>query len=271
MTVIYFLIQNFGPLFNYDYTKYMEDILDKIAKGTHIWHELCRECNNQITELSEPLIKANDEESKSKVSEKISIKIDANNRYIIGKNGPVIMSRKKDKVIFKAVKKDLDLEKLKNGEYKLKDIVETNAAASNGKKLGEYEGEELFLKNGKYGIYVTWGEKSKNLKDINKPENEITLDDVVEYFAKTTSSGSTKSFKKSETTSDASSEKTSSIIRVLNENLSIRNGKYGDYIYYKTKAMLKPKFLDLKKYDDDYRDGDIRKLLKWITLRYEIN
>ena len=35
--------------------------------------------------------------------------------------------------------------------------------------------------------------------------------------------------------------------------------------------MLKPKFLDLKKYDDDYRDGDIRKLLKWITLRYEIN
>jgi DNA topoisomerase-1 len=270
MTVIDFLIQNFGPLFNYDYTKYMEDILDKIAKGTHIWHELCRECNNQITELSEPLIKANDEESKSKVSEKISIKIDANNRYIIGKNGPVIMSRKKDKVIFKAVKKDLDLEKLKNGEYKLKDIVETNAAASNGKKLGEYEGDELFLKNGKYGIYVTWGEKSKNLKDINKPENEITLDDVVEYFAKTTSSGSTKSFKKSETTSDASSEKTSSIIRVLNENLSIRNGKYGDYIYYKTKAMIKPKFLDLKKYDDDYRDGDIRKLLKWITLRYEI-
>ncbi len=30
---------------------------------------------------------------------------------------------------------------------------------------------------------------------------------------------------------------------------------------------------DYTKYmeDDDYRDGDIRKLLKWITLRYEIN
>ena len=92
----------------------------------------------------------------------------------------------------------------------------------------------------------------------------------MEYFAKTTSSGSTKSFKKSETSLDTLSEKTSNIIRVLNENLSIRNGKYVDYIYYKTKAMLKPKFLDLKKYDDDYRDGDIRKLLKWITLRYEI-
>ena len=93
---------------------------------------------------------------------------------------------------------------------------------------------------------------------------------MINYFYFLLTGKSLKSFKKSETTSDASSEKTSSIIRVLNENLSIRNGKYGDYIYYKTKAMLKPKFLDLKKYDDDYRDGDIRKLLKWITLRYEI-
>jgi DNA topoisomerase-1 len=263
ISVIEFLIKNFEPLFNYEYTKYMEDVLDHIAKGETVWHELCRECNNQISELARPF-ENSDENSVSQEgeTEKISIKIDANNRYIIGKNGPVIMCKKGEKVSFKAVKKDIDLEKLKAGEYKLKDIIETAAAAS-GKKLGDYEGEEMFLKNGRYGLYVVWGEKSKNLKEINKSENEIMLQDVLEYFAKPISKqDGTKNYTPSSTSN--------SIIRVLNENLSIRNGKYGDYIYYKTKAMLKPKFLDLKKYDDDYRDGDIKKLLKWIALRYEI-
>ena len=126
----------------------------------------------------------------------------------------------------------------------------------------------MFLKNGKYGLYVIWGEKSQNLKDINKDEEDITLEDVIEYL---TTQKSTESYSKNKqsnktattNSSTSSTNSTSSnIIRILNENLSIRNGKYGDYIYYKTKAMLKPKFLDLKKYEDDYREGDIKKFLK---------
>ena len=261
ISVIEFLLNHFEPLFNYEYTKYMEDVLDHIAKGEQIWHELCRDCNNQITDLSGKIIPVASEAQEDGATlnpEKISIKIDATNRYIIGKKGPVIMCNKDGKVTFKAVKPDIDLNKLKAGEYKLKDIVDVAVKNSSGKELGEHEGHSLFLKNGKYGLYVSWGEKSKNLKDINKSEDEIELADVVRYLS------ATPSGKKSEPSSNG-------IIRILNENLTIRNGKFGDYIYYKTKSMLKPKFLDLKKYEDDYRDGDIKKLLKWISLRYEIN
>ena len=52
--------------------------------------------------------------------------IDDNNTYIIGKYGPVIKCVEekdgKEEVIFKPIKKDLDIKKLENGEYELNDI-----------------------------------------------------------------------------------------------------------------------------------------------------
>lgn len=44
-----FLTKYYNELFKYEYTKYMEDILDKIADGQIIWHTLCSECMSQIT------------------------------------------------------------------------------------------------------------------------------------------------------------------------------------------------------------------------------
>ena len=53
MLVIEFLIANFDALFQYEYTKEMEAMLDMIAKGEKVWHELCGECLKQIENLSE--------------------------------------------------------------------------------------------------------------------------------------------------------------------------------------------------------------------------
>ena len=50
------------------------------------------------------------------------------------------------------------------------------------------------------------------------------------------------------------------IIRTINDDISIRNGKYGDYIFYKTINMKKPKFISLKGFNEDYKkcaDADI--------------
>ena len=49
--VMDFLEKHFNELFNYNYTKQMEDDLDKISQGNKIWHELCRDCNEQISFL----------------------------------------------------------------------------------------------------------------------------------------------------------------------------------------------------------------------------
>ena len=71
-------------------------------------------------------------------------------------------------------------------------------------------------------------------------------------------------------TGTGTSEK-STIVREINPELSIRKGKYGDYIFYKTAKMNKPQFLKLKGFpDNEYKKCDICVLKRWITSTYNI-
>ena len=78
--VIEFLINKFDELFNYDFTKQMEDDLDKISNGNKLWYELCNSCNEKIDNF---ILNLKDEK-------KLEIKIDDTHVYMIGKHGPVI-------------------------------------------------------------------------------------------------------------------------------------------------------------------------------------
>ena len=277
--VLEFLLEKYNSLFEYEYTKYMEDVLDHIAKGEKEWYELCRECDDQIKTLTGAAGLNSEEvgsreragaedgdgsdnsgeaeaEAKAKQEKKSAcIRIDATHKYIIGKNGPVIMIKKGDKVSFKPVKPDLDLEKLKNGKYKLKDIIDEDSKPKlnplSGRNLGEYEGHPLMLKNGKFGLYVMWGEKTKNLNGIGKSEDDITFNDVKAFI-------------------ESAPVASSSMVRTLNDNLSIRNSKHGDYIYYKTARMKSPKFFKLNDYNGDYKTDPVTKVLGWISFIHEI-
>ena len=56
-------------------------------------------------------------------------------------------------------------------------------------------------------------------------------------------------------------------IREINENIHIHKGKtpkFPDYIFYKTKKMIKPKFYSLDGCFFDYKTCDIEKLKEWI-------
>ena len=53
-------------------------------------------------------------------------------------------------------------------------------------------------------------------------------------------------------------------IRTLNQYASIRDGKYGAYIFYKTPSMKKPKFISLHGFSYTYTECDIDLLLHWI-------
>ena len=83
ITVCEFLEKHFGSLLNYKYTKYMEDFLDQIAEGEKESSLLCSECDTQIHKCIETL--NNDDSAK-----KISVKIDVEHTFVIGRNGPVI-------------------------------------------------------------------------------------------------------------------------------------------------------------------------------------
>jgi DNA topoisomerase-1 len=143
--VIEFLLAHFAPLFEYDFTKDMENQLDEIATGGMIWHELCYKCWFDVT--------AQLQELKTRGVVKEEIHIDDRHSYIMGKNGPVIRCRvssdadnavsptiqsesdadadsdaddatpnpaeKKPKFIFKSVRPDLEYAKIQRGEYSL--------------------------------------------------------------------------------------------------------------------------------------------------------
>lgn len=53
-------------------------------------------------------------------------------------------------------------------------------------------------------------------------------------------------------------------IRTLNSYASIRDGKYGAYIFYKTPSMKKPKFISLQGFPYTYTECGIDLLLHWI-------
>jgi DNA topoisomerase-1 len=253
--VIEFLNKNFENMFNYDYTKNMEDDLDKISKGEKVWHELCKSC---LTEIEKNCSKLVDEK-------KCEIKIDDTHFYIIGKHGPVIKclqkatgKSKKDEVSFLPVKEGLDLKKLENGEYRLEDIVAT--VKQNQAQLGIYKDEPLILKKGKFGLYVTWGQNSKSLSSFgNRPIDSIKLEDVLDVLNKA-----------EEKAESVGGDTSSGVIRFISNDISIRNGKYGPYVFYKTKKMSKPLFLKITNFEGDYKTCTISTFLEWLKSEHEL-
>ena len=247
--VIEFLIKYFSKLFDYDYTKSMEDELDNIAQGTKKYYELCDECYGFINDL----IKTNNLATNANVTngqEKIQLAIDPKHTYLIGKHGPTIKYTKEDGTLgFYGVKKDIDINKLKAGHYKLEELIETKE--ENNKLLGSFQNVPVYLKKGKFGYFLECGElrKSLNTVKINVPIKEIKIEDALTILNDRASEGN-------------------SLVRRISNDLAIRKGKYGDYIFYKTETMKKPQFLKLNDFNDDYTNCSLEFLNSWIKEKY---
>ena len=233
---------------------------------------------------------------------KIEYKIDDNHYYIIAKNGPVIKCvqsakqtidpqtqtqellseltttdktkrgrkpKPKEQITFLSIRKDiqLDMEKLKRGEYKLTDLVDATTIASpnsksNENNLGKWENasaqphqqHDIIIKSGKFGTYAVCGEMKTSLKCFgNRPISNITLEEVVPIlFGGTGTSG------------DQPSNPHSKIVRQITESLSIRDGKYGNYIFYKTQKMKKPRFISLNGFKGNIQEETEDNVKKWI-------
>jgi len=233
--VIEFLLKHCEKLFNYEYTKNMETNLDIIAKGNKIWHSLCSECLTDINECSKDL--------ECGGGDKQIIHIDDTHVYMIGKYGPIIKKGDKDNAIFLPIKQNINHEKIKNGEYTIDEIIETNNC---NKIIGKYKGDDVILKRGKFGNYITWGENKKSLNNIEKNVDDLTIEDIITYI-------------------ESNHNSSSSTIREINENTSIRKGKYGNYIFYKTHNMSKPKFIKLNKFKENYNTCSIKELEKYVV------
>ena len=234
IVVIEFLKKHLNDIFNYEYTKNMESDLDKIKDGKMKLVELCDVCRKQLTKSIQTIGKKDTIKGPEKKTKK-GIQIDEHHEWIIGKYGPVIKCTKDGEITFKKVRENIDVHRLKNKGYTLNELLQDKTKSPTSIDLGQIDDKAVILRKGKYGLYVQHGTKNISLKDLRKKMQDITLRDIEKYLK--------------------TQKRKSNILREINENASIRQGKWGPYVFYKTDKMKKPRFLKIN--GVDWHDIDL--------------
>ncbi len=233
--IIEFLTKTFESLFSYDYTDKMEKKLDEIAggDGSVQWYDICKECHALIRSLTNSVSKE-------------TYKLDNEHDLVFTKNGPAISHKLDDGTIeYKSVRKDvaIDLDKLRIGGYNTDDLIEIPIQC-----IGNIGEHDVHIKHGKFGAYAEWGENKKSVDDIIKAKGVVTIDDII----------------------DNPKSLSSSVLRTLTRDLSIRKGKYGAYAHYQRKDMPKPEFYNIKKFREGFSNCNADVLISWLCDTYNI-
>lgn len=233
--VMEYLIKYYDTIFNYKYTSTMEDMLDHIVERKMTYLDLCKKAYQDITSISE-----NIQEEKVEYVIKSKKDTDSTYHYKITKYGPCILKTNGSTKEYLSIRDDINMDKLRENKYFVEDIIKENKAS---RVIGVFENKDVLLKNGKYGYYIQWNNENFSLKSLTQYDistENITLDDFKKLL----------NIKK----------ETNTNIYKLSEQVSIRNGKYGLYIYYKTKKMKKPKFIPIHKCPLLSKDIDLQTL-----------
>jgi len=246
--VIEFLIEHCESLFDYDYTKEMECKLDMISKKQDTKEGMCSSIYKNVTECIDNI----------SIEGKVSYEIDEKHVIKFTKGGPVIEYKEtpQSKSLLYPVKKDIDFIKLRNKEYTIEDVIETNKECEIiNIYLGKHDRKNITVKNGKFGLYAVYNKENFSLKSLTEKgetHETITKEMVIPILMSISTSTSTITENKS-------------VLRVINNECQLRKGQYGNYIFYQTKTMKKPKFINIKKTKDiDFINDDIKVLQTWI-------
>jgi DNA topoisomerase-1 len=235
------LLEQFDSFFDYGYTRNLEEELDKIVNQTDSWSQVCKKCFKEINDVLKTIEK----------KEKTKYLIDQQHEVVFLDNGPVIRSKNLEtgKYDYKTIKKGIDFDSIKSGKCKLSDLL-----AIPSENLGKFKGLDVILKTGKYGAYVLIGDKTHSIKEIEIALDKISLSDVISFLKL-----------------DEDKERkpiSTNTLRSLTQNLSIRKGQYGLYIYYKMPHMKGPVFFNIKKFNNDPVTCDLKILLDWVKTTY---
>ena len=248
-----YLYNNYVELFKYEYTKNMETQLDKISKNEYSKESLLTECYDLIQSFKE----------KTNEQNKITIQIDDHHKYMIGRYGPVIQKKIDGKISYLKVKPNIDIHKLEQGKYNIEDITFEPTMKQN-EIIGDIEDKPIILRKGNYGYYIQYnntnisltkitGDKRFSSKKYQLKKDDLDIDTIINYLK-----------------NPDKQLNESNILVELNNNLCIKKGPYGNYIFYKNKAMTKPRFLKLKGFELDPITCDKHELLCWIEDKYGI-
>lgn len=215
---IEFLRKYYIEIFDYSFTKRIEEVLECIKEDSSNWSNICRKINESI-EVS----------SKNVNHKEGSHVFDDSNTLKYLRYGPVIerVDGLNGKVEYVSINPNIiiDNKKLERNEYSVKDLTEHSNLL-----LGDHNKKSIILMSGKYGPYLR--HDSINYKVENK---NIDLDEAIQIIEKIVKPSSIVS---------------KNLLRVVDNNISIMRGKDSKpYIYYKSNNIPKPLFFNMKNID----------------------
>lgn len=208
-----FLMENFPEIMDYKFTSNIEEEFDEIAKGKKLWTDVVKD----VYQRYHPTVdKLNSQESKviNKKSPKKRLvgkeeKTGKNIYSYVGKFGPVLQVGETDPK-FVSIKDNFDVDTINE--------VEANGLLQFPKTIGQYSNKDVVLKEGKFGIYISYNGKNYSIKEGTNID-EITLDDLI----------------------DTIKAKDDKMIKVVSSTCKIMNGQYGPFILFGKSIAPVPK------------------------------
>lgn len=256
---IEFLITHFSELFDYSYTKNMEKELDHIANSPVVIERSVSDIIVQPVRTEYLVCKRTMDDINRQIKaisnlNKVEYIIDDMHTLTFQQFGPcitrVLENGDKEYIpVKKSLASSLDLDKIRNKEYSLDELLEFKSPFLGNNDLGI----PVYIKVGKFGAYIECGDDKKSLNNISKPLNELSLD-----YALMILNG----------TIGVSLEDQKGMLRVLNRDFSIRKGRFGHYVFYRTVSMVTPRFFSLKKFTGQYLDCPVDEVIQWISITY---
>ena len=218
-SVLFFVLKHFNDLFDYGFTAQMEKRLDQVADGLEPWKQVLRDMWASYKDRYEDLcskqsIKTKEGEQNAKVKE-----FSGGLKAVQSKKGPLLLieGAKKEDTQFLGWPTGVAFEDIT--EDKALKFKEEVAKKKRGDEMGEWNGQPIIKKSGKFGDYLQCGEVSIPFQAGEE------LDKTIERFEakQNGGTGSIKQFKE----------------------YVIRTGQYGPYIM-KT-SLKKAQFVSVPK------------------------
>lgn len=171
-----FLVKNFASIMDYHFTAKVEQDFDEIAEGNEDWTKMMREFYNHF----HPTVKNVEENAERESGERILGVDPKTGKQVsvrLGKFGPMVQLGEADDEDkqFASLLNDQNI-----GTISLDEALSLFLLPKN---LGDYQGQELEVNNGRYGPYVRWGKtfislpKGKDPLDVTLEEAKAMVDE----------------------------------------------------------------------------------------------
>lgn len=177
MLVNDFLMKHFPKIMDYKFTAQMEENLDSIAEGSEKWVDVLQSFYDTFHPIVEEMnkLKTKVKDEKNRILGKHP-ESGAEILATLGKYGPMLkMCTTKTKCVYAPIKPPLTIETITfNDALKLFEFP---------KDLGKFDGTNIILNKGKFGLYLTYGEKKislnkkKNIDKDNKKDGDDSEQD----------------------------------------------------------------------------------------------